>query len=344
MTRFCLANITWNRKGWRGVDVNPKAGHRAVRDAIANESFNFKFSGHGLNTKTHVYGHVQTNGFPREFERPGFILFVSKNLDDEQKRYMVVGMYGNAEFLKDKTTYRLDRKHEITSTIKAEKTSSLLFPEYLDAGRYFKKKPIVPQAGFTYRITRDTVARIVADEIKKLAHTHDNGADLTKLYRIFEQVSGEAYREWFDPEREKLDRAVSQESKAAITAAIEDLEASKSKLVKYRGMHLSRNVVLIAHIKALRGSRCQICSKVIRKRDGSSYAEAAHITPKSRGGSENRDNIMILCPNHHKEFDMGDTVVTKCTGRHVEFTMNGKRYRVRLDGGNTDVDSRLTDP
>ena len=125
MARFCLANITWNRKGWRGVEVNQDAGHEAVRDAIANESFNFKFSKHGLNTKTHVYGHVQTTVHPKKFEPPGFIFFVSKNLDNGQN--MVVGIYGNAEFLEDKTAYKLDRKHEITSTIKAERHSPSCF-------------------------------------------------------------------------------------------------------------------------------------------------------------------------------------------------------------------------
>ena len=204
----------------------------------------------------------------------------------------------------------------------------------MNAKRYFKNRP-VPQVGFTYNITRDVAARIVADEIKELVYTHNSGADLAKLYRIFEQVSGEAYREWFDPEQERLAKIVSQESKTAITAAIEDLEASKSALVEYKGMRLGRNVALIDRIKELRGSGCQICGTAIKRKDGSSYAEAAHITPKSEGGSENRDNIMILCPNHHKEFDMGDTAVTKCTGRRVEFTMNGKKYRIRLDGGST---------
>ena len=39
--------------------------------------------------------------------------------------------------------------------------------------------------------------------------------------------------------------------------------------------------------------------------DGSFYIEAAHIKPKSQQGTETPDNILILCPNHHKEFDLG---------------------------------------
>ena len=340
MTRFCLANITWNRKEWRGVDVNPKAGHRAVRDAIANESFNFDFSKRDFDTKrdldteTHVYGHVQKSQHPVRFEPPGFIFFISKNLDNDQN--MVVGIYGNAEFLKDEKTYKFDDKHKIISSIRAEKRFSILFPKYLDARDYFEAKPIVPQVGFTYSITRDMAARIVSDEIEELAYTHGNGADLAKLYRIFEQVSGEAYPAWLDLEQERLDGLVSREPKTALIAAIRDLEAAKGRLVECKGVHMSRNAALIIHIKALREHRCQICGTAIGRRNGPPYVEAAHIKPKREGGSENLDNIMILCPNHHKEFDVGDRVVTEHTDRHVEFVMNGKKHLVPLDVGDTD--------
>ena len=123
---------------------------------------------------------------------------------------------------------------------------------------------------------------------------------------------------------------------AAIIAAIRDLEAAKGRLVECKGVHMSRNAALIIHIKALREHRCQICGTAIGRRNGPPYVEAAHIKPKREGGSENLDNIMILCPNHHKEFDVGDRVVTEHTDRHVEFVMNGKKHLVPLDVGDTD--------
>ena len=340
MIRFCLANITWNKNRWQGVDVNPKAGHLYVQENIANESFNFDFSKRDFDTKrdldtpTHVYGHVQTTYRPVQFESPGFILFVSKNLDNDQ--IMVVGIYGNAEFLKDKITHKLDVEHEITFSIRAEKRFSILFPKYLNAGRY-KKRPIVPRVGFTY-ITQDVATKIVADEIEELVYTHNNNnsADLAKLYCIFEQVSGKAYPKWLDLEQEKLDELVSREPKTTLMEVIRDLEAKKSRLVECKGVYVSRNAALIIHIKALRGYKCQICGTAIERRNGSPYVEAAHIKPKREGGSENLDNIMILCPNHHKEFDVGNRVVIKHTDRHVEFVMNGKKYLVRLDDGNAD--------
>ena len=341
MARLFSANITWNRYGWKRVDVNPKAGHRAVRDAIANESFNFKFSRHGLNTKTHVYGHVQTRRRLKEFKSPGFIFFVSKNLDGERKRNMVVGIYGNAEFLKNKRTYELDArykktksdgKYEIISTIKAEKNSSVLFPVYLDARMYFEGRP-VSRMGLDYDITQETATRIIADEIRAVVAKRDGDTDIEeRLYRIFEQVSGKAYREGFDPEQDELDGIAYRESRAERARKVREMKKDKGEFVMYHGRRRRRDGVCIADIKRFRGFKCQICGAAIKRGAEPPYVEAAHIKPKSKGGSENPDNIMILCPNHHKEFDLGGGKVTRGQGRKAVVEMNGARYRLSLDG------------
>lgn len=43
----------------------------------------------------------------------------------------------------------------------------------------------------------------------------------------------------------------------------------------------------------------------ILKKDGTRYIEACHIKEKCKGGRETLTNILILCPNCHKEFDYG---------------------------------------
>lgn len=58
--------------------------------------------------------------------------------------------------------------------------------------------------------------------------------------------------------------------------------------------------------------------------------EAAHIKPKSEGGPETPSNILILCPNCHKEFDYGDRRITNHTSNTVEFTVNGVAHSIRL--------------
>ncbi len=52
--------------------------------------------------------------------------------------------------------------------------------------------------------------------------------------------------------------------------------------------------------------KCQICDFTFQKRDGTYYIEAAHIIPLKDGGTDAPENIVILCPNHHKMLDEGD--------------------------------------
>ncbi len=66
-------------------------------------------------------------------------------------------------------------------------------------------------------------------------------------------------------------------------------------------------------VKAARGHRCQLCEAkgvhhhAFLKRDGSPYAEAHHVQPVSMliTGSLGERNIMVLCPNHHRQAHYG---------------------------------------
>lgn len=85
-------------------------------------------------------------------------------------------------------------------------------------------------------------------------------------------------------------------------------------------------------IKKNRGYRCQICNEgIVKKNSNLLYVEAAHIKPKKDGGNETPDNIIILCPNHHVEFDMGDRKIIKHTKTTIEFILNGQKHKIRLD-------------
>ena len=86
----------------------------------------------------------------------------------------------------------------------------------------------------------------------------------------------------------------------------------------------------IARIKYLRDFKCQICGISIEKRDGQFYVEAAHIDPKHKEGAETLENIILLCPNHHKEFDLGNREILKRSKEVVEFKLNGRIYQVSL--------------
>ena len=74
-----------------------------------------------------------------------------------------------------------------------------------------------------------------------------------------------------------------------------------------RVKRLARNQRLVVDLKALYGGRCQCCGFTFAKKDGSPYSEAAHIRRISlrKADLDVKDNLLVLCPNHHKMLDHG---------------------------------------
>lgn len=121
-----------------------------------------------------------------------------------------------------------------------------------------------------------------------------------------------------------------EKSKATILAELKNLPTTDSEIIIINSKSYKRDNKAIALIKILRDSKCQICGISIPMKDGRKYVEAAHITAKHRKGKETLDNIILLCPNHHKEFDYGELVNEIRTSDKYEFELNGKLYSLDL--------------
>ncbi|MER6335470.1 HNH endonuclease [Streptomyces tendae] len=65
-----------------------------------------------------------------------------------------------------------------------------------------------------------------------------------------------------------------------------------------------RDPELTAMVKRLHGDHCQVCGLQLRTRF-STYSEAAHIRGLGRphNGPDKLSNLLVLCPNHHVQFD-----------------------------------------
>ena len=63
-------------------------------------------------------------------------------------------------------------------------------------------------------------------------------------------------------------------------------------------------------VKEYYGYACQVCGLVIKTNAGY-YAEAAHIKPlgSPHNGADTPENLLCLCPNHHKMLDMGSIAI-----------------------------------
>jgi len=98
---------------------------------------------------------------------------------------------------------------------------------------------------------------------------------------------------------------------------------------------IRRDTAIVKALKALCGYRCQFphCGVRIRRRDGGHYVEVAHVEPIRKGGRSVIGNLLVLCPNHHKEFDVGETRILEQTVECVRGTLNGRAFEIRLPPG-----------
>lgn len=119
-------------------------------------------------------------------------------------------------------------------------------------------------------------------------------------------------------------------TKQEIIAELKNLKPTDPEEVTISSKSFKRDNRTVAQIKVLRDFKCQICSTTIKKKDGTFYIEAAHIEPKHRKGRETPDNILLLCPNHHKEFDFGDRNISLHDKDKIHFTLNGIEHKISL--------------
>ena len=56
-------------------------------------------------------------------------------------------------------------------------------------------------------------------------------------------------------------------------------------------------------LKKLYNDRCQVCSYFIKINSIKQYSEVHHIRPLHEGGNDSYNNMIVLCPTHHAEFD-----------------------------------------
>ena len=155
---------------------------------------------------------------------------------------------------------------------------------------------------------------------------------LRKVYqRYLEDLSVNDEHSIFDKiEQQEIENHFKGKTKVDLTIELDNSKNNSAEKITVNHKEYKRNNKIIALIKILRSFKCQICGQFILKRDGSKYIEAAHIIPKNMGGNENPENIILLCPNHHKEFDLGNCEITKRSNDEIEFNLNGKVHLVSL--------------
>ncbi|NIC00251.1 HNH endonuclease [Halobacterium sp. R2-5] len=95
-----------------------------------------------------------------------------------------------------------------------------------------------------------------------------------------------------------------------------------------------RNTTLVKDLKKAYEFECQVCGDVRYRGSNQPYAEGHHIQPLGdpHTGPDTPGNILILCPNHHADFDYGVIEIDPATHeiRH--------EYDETVDGNTLTVD------
>jgi predicted HNH restriction endonuclease len=132
-------------------------------------------------------------------------------------------------------------------------------------------------------------------------------------------------------EQAEIDLKVQEnEAPNVVYDKIKSCENDKSDKVTIQGKTYKRNSYLFSLIKKYRNFTCQFCSIQLPIGKGKFYIEACHIKPKSVGGKDKLNNILVLCPNCHKIFDYSDRKNEKLKDDQYTVTINDETYTASL--------------
>ena len=89
--------------------------------------------------------------------------------------------------------------------------------------------------------------------------------------------------------------------------------AEKNSRIEYIAMRSGRRQKVAYDVYAAYKHKCAICGwqvtpELLKLKGRWQYAhgnEIHHIIPVQEGGTDNWDNLILLCPNHHKAADLG---------------------------------------
>ena len=95
---------------------------------------------------------------------------------------------------------------------------------------------------------------------------------------------------------------------------------------------LRNDTPIIRNLKKKYNYKCQMpgCNASIQKANGEYYIEVAHIASVSSGGKSILGNLLVLCPNHHKEFDFGSLIIQEQSLKILKGKLNSKKFMIRF--------------
>jgi hypothetical protein len=120
--------------------------------------------------------------------------------------------------------------------------------------------------------------------------------------------------------------------------ALDVSEPALPPKVKLEVSRIIRDTFLSRQLKQLNNFCCQICGKTIVIKN-KKYAEAHHIQPLGlpHNGPDISQNIVIVCPNHHVEFDYGVIGIDPLTLRTIHLDKSNEFHNISINCKNAHI-------
>lgn len=133
----------------------------------------------------------------------------------------------------------------------------------------------------------------------------------------------------YDESRISPPRAPSQASQTlALPTQVSPPQTTSSTVTRY-----IRDSRYGEELKEIYEYKCCFCENLIERPHDTPYVESCHIKPLNDGGFDVKENLLILCPNHHIEFDYGSISIdpSNLTLKHInrQNELNGKEIELR---------------
>ncbi len=179
------------------------------------------------------------------------------------------------------------------------------------------------EIGDTVRIERTGKDEISISVIER-ASKNQTGLTInlnttTTTAKVMEDfISGNVEQETLVRAIELIDHAMSKISPKKVRRTVQQSIRNDTRIIQL--------------LKQIRKYACQFpgCKATVIKKDGTNYVEVAHIKPVHTGGRSVIGNLLVLCPNHHKEFDLGALIIDKQNVNLLSGTLNGKEFNIDL--------------
>lgn len=113
-------------------------------------------------------------------------------------------------------------------------------------------------------------------------------------------------------QRYQLDATIDANSESVSEAASPSTESRRRTTEVDRRI---RDETLVRELKELYDDTCQVCGDRRLQGVAAGYSEVHHIKPLGRphDGPDEKSNMLVLCPNHHADFDNGVIVAAPRT-------------------------------